>query len=154
MAKRHKEALEVLDACNPGGVAGLLAREMSAFMRSPEYTGTTSLRNDPALRLIAYKLASLFDVSNMTSKEENSLYDLVHARKNETRPETWAERAKRGGLTLIDHFGQILWINAEDVAKWARIVRVCGDPLVEIPNWVDTREACEACNLELGEVPI
>jgi hypothetical protein len=97
-----KEALEVQDACNPGGVAALLTREMSAFMRSPEYTGTTSLRNDPALRLIACKLASLFDVSDMTSKEENSLYDIVYARKDEAESETWEDRAKRGGLTQAD----------------------------------------------------
>jgi len=150
MAKRHNEALEVQDACNPGGVAALLTREMSAFLRSPEYTGTTSLRNDPALRLIAYKLASLFDVSNMTSNEENSLHDLVHARKDETRPETWAERAIRGALIQVPYMGENLWIHHDSLDEWRKL----DEPELHVSNWADAREACEAFNLELGEVPI
>jgi hypothetical protein len=59
MRNRYKEALDVQDACNPSGVARLFYDLACEFHRSPEYTGTDSVRNDPALRLIAYKLCEL-----------------------------------------------------------------------------------------------
>jgi hypothetical protein len=151
MAKRHKEALEVQDACNPGGVAALLSREMSAFMRSSEYTGTDSLRRDPALRLIAYKLADLFDVSILSDENESYLRVECEKLKDEAPLETWEERAKRGGLTQATHMGALLWIHRDDVNEWARIVRMGGDPLVEIPNWDSALDACASYNYKQGD---
>jgi hypothetical protein len=62
MSNRYQTALDVQDACNPSGVGKLFERETHAFMDSPDYKGTDSVRNDPALRLIAYKLCELMGI--------------------------------------------------------------------------------------------
>jgi hypothetical protein len=67
---RQETAWMIQDACNPMGVANELLHQMKAFCDTPEYTGTDSIRNDPALRAIAYKLADLFRVSNWDRWDE------------------------------------------------------------------------------------
>lgn len=64
MQNRHEIAWAIQNACNPMGVAHELIAQMRAFQSAPEYTGTTSMRDDPALRAIAYKLADLFAVAD------------------------------------------------------------------------------------------
>jgi DNA-directed RNA polymerase subunit RPC12/RpoP len=57
-------ALEIQDAVNPLAVANVLVKEIREFSRRPEFTGTRSVREDPALRAIAHKLADLFGVAD------------------------------------------------------------------------------------------
>jgi hypothetical protein len=59
MASRYQDAIDVQNASNPFGVAHLFIELSREFINSPEYRGTGSLRNDPALQLVAYKLFDL-----------------------------------------------------------------------------------------------
>ena len=56
---RHADARFIAaGACNPTAIAGVLHRHCLALVR--DGADTTSVRADPALRLIAHQLASLF----------------------------------------------------------------------------------------------
>lgn len=81
MQDRHEIAWAIQNACNPLGVANELLRQMKAFQETAEYKGTNSLRDDPALRAIAYKLADLFSVADWDRWDE--LQDKIAPRSAE-----------------------------------------------------------------------
>jgi hypothetical protein len=71
--KRFQVALNVQSAVNPTGVAHAFLNACSAFRDTPECTGTESIKNDPALRLIVYQLAYLMGASDMPLIEYQKL---------------------------------------------------------------------------------
>lgn len=78
MSDRKDIAWRIQDACNPSGVTHELLRQMEKFRETEAFTGTTSLREDPALRAIAYKLADLFNVADWNRWSE--LHDAIAPR--------------------------------------------------------------------------
>jgi hypothetical protein len=60
MARRHDDALYIINpgACNPSGVAHAIIRACQDIRAQPN-TGTTTIREDPAVRLMVYQLAFL-----------------------------------------------------------------------------------------------
>lgn len=96
MTNRYEEAITCQDAVNPSGVARVFTEQCAAFMRSPDYTGTDSVKRDPALRLIAYKLADLMGLHGM---DVDDCLARMHAeeecRRMATRQESWADVMKR-----------------------------------------------------------
>lgn len=68
MAKRHDDALYIVNpgACNPSGVAHAIIRACQEIRALPN-TGTTTIREDPAIRLMVYQLAFLCNVCEFDS---------------------------------------------------------------------------------------
>lgn len=64
MAKRHKAAIDIQDACNPSGVAHAIIAAMQEFRESPDNKGTASLCKDHAIKLMVFQLAYLCGVSS------------------------------------------------------------------------------------------
>lgn len=63
---RTADALAIQQgASNPSGVARALVRAIDEFQSSPQYTGTDSVRSDPAIRLICHQLAFLLGVRQL-----------------------------------------------------------------------------------------
>lgn len=64
--KRNRDAIAIqAGACNPSGVARSLVQAIDEFTDSPDYTGTDSVRADPAIRLICHQLAFLLGVGEI-----------------------------------------------------------------------------------------
>lgn len=77
MSDRIKDAKHIIDggACNPVAVAGTIHRHSQAMLQ--EGTGMTAIRKDPALRLMVYQLAHLYDVLHFSFDEFNKLMEQV-----------------------------------------------------------------------------
>ncbi len=78
---RFKVADEIQNACNPSGVARELVRIIASAMRDPAYTGTDFVRNDPAVRCVVDKLASLTGVQSYDHDAHQQLSKVLDARK-------------------------------------------------------------------------
>lgn len=82
--RRYQTALNVQYACNPSGVAHAFINACSEFRDTTEFTGTDSIKIDPALRLIAYQLAYLMGASDMSLTEYQKL--LHHCEDMQPQP--------------------------------------------------------------------
>jgi len=57
---RARDAIAVSDgACNPTAIVNAMARAIEEIKASPNYAGTRSITDDPALALMAHQLAFL-----------------------------------------------------------------------------------------------
>jgi len=84
MPNRFQDALDIQSACNPSGVAYALVRHMEAFIRSPEYKGTASICQDPALRLMVYQLSYLMGMNEGVAFDNfNEAYSACCTRKDQ-----------------------------------------------------------------------
>lgn len=89
LSRRFETALDIQNACNPSGVAKTFYDLACEFMRSPEFTGTNAVRNDPALKLIAFKLADLMGVGTLDGTEAFwKAHDECVAKRDATRQES------------------------------------------------------------------
>jgi hypothetical protein len=78
---RFKVADDIQDACNPSGVARELVRVIASAMRDPACTGTDFVRNDPAVRCVVDKLASLTGVQSFDHDAHFQLSKVLDARR-------------------------------------------------------------------------
>jgi hypothetical protein len=64
--KRWGNALSIqAGACNPSGIVHALLAAIQEMRDGPDYTGTDSVRQDPALRLIVHQLAYLMGIEEV-----------------------------------------------------------------------------------------
>ena len=76
---RFKDAIDIQNACNISGVARHLVRTIDDVHTSDHYTGTRSLAEDPAVRMIVHKLADMCNLHLQTFLEYSEMYDACHA---------------------------------------------------------------------------
>lgn len=78
---RFQVAHDIQNASNPSGVAHELVRVIVAAMRDPNYSGTQYVRDDPAVRCVVDKLASLTGVQSFDHDAHLQLSKVLAARK-------------------------------------------------------------------------
>ena len=64
MSHRHSAALAIQEgACNPSGIAHAIINACREIREEPTFAGTTSIKNDPAVRLMVHQLAYICGVT-------------------------------------------------------------------------------------------
>lgn len=75
-------AIAMVGACNPTGITHSFNEHVKR-MRDEENADTNTIRNDPALRLMAYQFAYLMGVDYLSHKDFHDLLKICKEKVNE-----------------------------------------------------------------------